>query len=214
MPPEVLNARPAAQPADRRYRLIVGLIGGNRVVGKGLLSSMTPCGGGRRQAWLRLTEGELTEVRRLAQAHAQATGQNFYDLAIRGLDRLIGAALPGEAQAHPATMNVEAYRPAPRPPEADRSNDQGKYLVGAQYREPTGRTVTITGTRHVKGRYAEGLTYLLDSGRQVTALHLNAFEFLGAAPVVPGVGPAPLQARGDMEAPDHGLASGAGDATP
>ena len=85
-----LAERPAAMPSSPEYRMIRSLVTGKQLDG-GLLEQATPTGGLSRQDWLRLTLYEIGLVKAAAQSEAQAEGTGFVTLAIRGLDRLIGA---------------------------------------------------------------------------------------------------------------------------
>ncbi len=91
VPPAELAGRPRATAGNPSYRRVVGMVGGKRAVEAGLLDELTPSGALSRRDWLRLTEAELDLVRMTAQVEARASGANFQTLAIRGLDRLIGA---------------------------------------------------------------------------------------------------------------------------
>lgn len=91
VPPEELVRRKRAAPGEVPYRRVVGLVGGKKVIQDGILEELTPSGALPRLDWLKLTEEELLQVRETAQAQAQAQELNFQTLAIRALDRMIGA---------------------------------------------------------------------------------------------------------------------------
>lgn len=93
VPRTELAKRAPATPRDSTYSRLVGLFGGNKVLEGGILEQPTPSGGLPRQDWLKLNEAELELVKKAAQAEAQATEGNFFTLAIRGLDRMIGAPI-------------------------------------------------------------------------------------------------------------------------
>ncbi|WP_344982950.1 hypothetical protein [Deinococcus rubellus] len=85
-----LAERPAGLPSGPEYRMIRSLVTGKQL-DAGLLEQATPTGGLSRQDWLRLTVHEIGLVKTAAQSEAQAEGTGFVTLAIRGLDRMIGA---------------------------------------------------------------------------------------------------------------------------
>lgn len=85
-----LVERPAAVPSSAEHRMIRSLVTGKQI-DAGLLEQATPTGGLSRQDWLRLTLDEIGLVKTAAQSEAQAEGTGFVTLAIRGLDRMIGA---------------------------------------------------------------------------------------------------------------------------
>nr|WP_255682393.1 helix-turn-helix domain-containing protein [Deinococcus sp. 6YEL10] len=178
-----LFARPAALPTEATYRLVKGMVGGNKAIDDGILETLTPAGAISRQHWLRLTEEELTEVRSVAQAEAKANSLNFYTVAIRGLDRMIGAPIgqttTRSAGGGYAPSNIAGLAPARHAEPTDYSADQGKYDIGAQWTGKKDRTiVTIQGTEIVKRRNTEGLVYHLSNGRTCNALQLmTEYEF-------------------------------------
>lgn len=183
---EELADRPLAMPADTTYRLVKGLVGGNKAIDDGILDTLTPAGALPRQDWLRLTEAELTEARRVAQAEAQAEKLNFYTCAIRALDVLIGAPVGQTVQRGKPEFTVVAnagcHALAAHFEEADRSGDVGKFDAGAGWiRKADELLVTIERTELVKRRSTEGLVYHLSDGRTCNALQLmTGYTFQGA----------------------------------
>lgn len=183
---EKLLERPLAVPSDTTYRLVKSLIGGNKAIDDGILDTLTPAGALPRRDWLRLTEEELIEARRVAQAEAQVEKLNFYTCAIRGLDVLIGAPVGQTGQRGAPTnavvANAGCHAAAPHFEEADRSGDVGKFDAGAGWtRKADGGAVIIERTELVKRRSTEGLVYHLSDGRTCNALQLmTGYEFRGA----------------------------------
>ena len=183
---EDLLERPLAVPSDTTYRLVKGLIGGNKAIDDGILDTLTPAGALPRRDWLRLSEDELTEARRVAQTEAQAEKLNFYTCAIRALDMLIGAPV-GQTGVRGAptgavVANAGCLAPAQHFEDADRSGDVGKFDVGASWnRKADDAAVTITRTELVKRRSTEGLVYHLSDGKTCNALQLmTGYAFQGA----------------------------------
>lgn len=84
-----LAARPVEPVDGAAYQELKSLVGGKNLVQ--LTKELTRTGGLSREAWLKLKLGEVQLVRVLAQQEAKATGGNMLTLAVRGLDRLIGA---------------------------------------------------------------------------------------------------------------------------
>lgn len=186
MPVPELNSRAAALPTEPVYRLVKGMVGGNRAIDDGILETLTPAGAISRQNWLRLTEEELTEVRDVAQLEAKTGGLNFYTVAIRGLDRLIGAPI-GQTTTRGAgggyaPSNIAGLAPARHAEPTDYSADQGKYDVGAHWTCKKDQIpVTIARTEIVKRRNTEGLVYHLSNGQTCNALQLmTGYEFTPA----------------------------------
>lgn len=181
-----LHSRAAALPTEPVYRLVKGMVGGNRAIDDGILETLTPAGAISRQNWLRLTEEELTEVRDVAQLEAKTGGLNFYTVAIRGLDRLIGAPI-GQTTTRGAgggyaPSNIAGLAPARHAEPTDYSADQGKYDVGAHWTCKKDQIpVTIARTEIVKRRNTEGLVYHLSNGQTCNALQLmTGYEFTPA----------------------------------
>lgn len=84
-----LAARPVEPVDGPAYLALRSLLGKKNL--PELVKELTRTGGLSRDPWLKLTEGEIGLVRVLAQEEAKLTGANTLTLAVRGLDRLIGA---------------------------------------------------------------------------------------------------------------------------
>ncbi|KQR37764.1 hypothetical protein [Deinococcus sp. Leaf326] len=93
--------RPAAKPGSPTYRALKALAGKSLTK---YLGEKTRTGQLPRSRWLHLEPGEIDRVRVLAQAEAEVGSENMITLALRGLDRLIGAV---KAEA-PAESGVPA----------------------------------------------------------------------------------------------------------
>jgi hypothetical protein len=93
--------RPAAEPGSPTYRALKALAGKSLTK---YLGEKTRTGQLPRSRWLHLEPGEIDRVRGLAQAEAEVGSENMITLALRGLDRLIGAV---KAEA-PAESGVPA----------------------------------------------------------------------------------------------------------
>lgn len=89
VPMAELVARAPALPESAVYRALKALVGKTLPT---YLGEKTRTGQLSRSLWLHLEEGEIGLVRVMAQAEAQATNENMITLAVRGLDRVIGAA--------------------------------------------------------------------------------------------------------------------------
>lgn len=85
---QVLAARPVALPESPVYKTLRSLVGNGLPE---LLLEVTRTGQISRALWLQLDEGEIGLAGKLAQDEAKATGANMLTLAVKGLDRLIGA---------------------------------------------------------------------------------------------------------------------------
>ncbi|GGL89925.1 hypothetical protein GCM10010840_29930 [Deinococcus aerolatus] len=182
---EDLLERPLAVPSDTVYRLVKGLIGGNKAIDDGILDTLTPAGALPRRDWLRLSEEELTDVRRIAQAKAQVEKLNFYSCAILALDVLIGAPVgqtgQRRASANAVIANAGCLAPAQHFEIVDRSEDMGKFQAGACWvRKVDDVAVIIERAELVKRRSTEGLIYHLSDGETSNALKLiTGYEFRG-----------------------------------
>lgn len=180
---KALLERPLAMPSDTTYRMVKGLVGGNKAIDDGILDTLTPAGALPRRDWLRLSEEELTDARRVAQAEAQAETMNFYTCSIRALDLLIGAPIRQTGQrGKPMTAvvaNAGCHAPAQHFEDADRSGDVGKFDAGAGWiRKADQEAVTIARTELVKRRNTDGLVYHLSDGGICNALQLmTGYEF-------------------------------------
>ena len=84
-----LASRPVEPVDGPAYLALRSLLGKKNL--PELVKELTRTGGLPRDPWLKLTEGEIGLVRVLAQEEAKLTGANTLTLAVRGLDRLIGA---------------------------------------------------------------------------------------------------------------------------
>ncbi|WP_082505654.1 helix-turn-helix domain-containing protein [Deinococcus sp. Leaf326] len=100
---QTLAARPVAPLDGPAYKSLKSLLGNGLT---SMLKEVTRTGQISRELWLRLEEGEIGLVRVLAQEEAKLTSANMITLAVRGLDRLIGA-VKVEKQASPTVVAAD-----------------------------------------------------------------------------------------------------------
>ncbi|MFN4249844.1 hypothetical protein [Deinococcus sp.] len=185
VPTSELSTRVSARPESLEYKALLTLFGKNL---GGYLQEYTRTGSIPRTQWLHLTLAELNLVRDTAQGEARATQGNMLTLAVRGLDRLIGAvstprtAGSGTRPAAPTvTPNGSSLSPAaPLEQVADVASTD-RYGSGARWEARTGGTVvTIQRTSDKPTKTGKTTLYHLSDGRAVNAMELmRDFDHVG-----------------------------------
>lgn len=172
-----LSMRPPAHPGSEVYKTLQSLLGKNL---GGYLQEYTRTGSIPRTRWLHLTLVELELVRDTAQAEAWATQGNMLTLAIRGLDRLIGAVSASRAPgsgSQPAlptvTPNGSSLSPAvPLEQVADIASTD-RYAPGARWQAVEGGlVVTIDRTTNTPSKSNPITLYHMSDGCVLKSLEL------------------------------------------
>ncbi|MBZ9752976.1 hypothetical protein K7W42_19240 [Deinococcus sp. HMF7604] len=144
-----LSARPVALPESATYRGLKALVGNGLT---GFLKETTRTGSLPRALWLQLEPAEVDLVRVTAQREAKAAGGNMITLAVRGLDRLIGAV-----KVSPAAVSAPAgavNHPQAKAPEPEPASPADAVSVGTrwEHKKIADRIVTVV---HLEGGHVE-----------------------------------------------------------
>ncbi|MBZ9753207.1 hypothetical protein K7W42_20430 [Deinococcus sp. HMF7604] len=174
----VLAERPVALPDSATYRGLKALVGNSLGT---LLKESTRTGSLPRALWLQLDPVEVDLVRATAQREAKVTQGNMITLAVRGLDRLIGAvkassaaqgvAVSARAVVTPNGASLDAAKPLEQVADVVPTD---RYAPGAQWQPVAGGAVqTLTHTSSSKTRTGAITLYHLSGG-----LALKSFELM------------------------------------
>lgn len=138
IPAPELNSRPVAAPEGEVRKAL------REVVGNGLpryLSEYTRTGQISRQLWLKLTLAEIQQVADIARLESGISNDNMITLAVRGLDRLIGAVKAPKPEGKPVPAGQKVIGPVdlshldPHLPEGGRCTVDGKLGVVKSVRQ-------------------------------------------------------------------------------
>ncbi|GGL15625.1 hypothetical protein [Deinococcus radiotolerans] len=186
IPTPELSTRVPARPESAEYRALLTLFGKNL---GGYLQEYTRTGSIPRTQWLRLTLAELDLVRDTAQGEARATQGNMLTLAVRGLDRLIGAvaaprtaasgsARPAVATVTPNGSSLNGFKPTEQVQDVASTD---RYGQGARWQARDGGAVlTIQRTSDKPTKTGKATLYHLSDGRTVNAMELmRDFDHVG-----------------------------------
>ncbi|MVN88610.1 hypothetical protein GO986_17885 [Deinococcus sp. HMF7620] len=142
-----LAARPVALPESATYRGLKALVGNSLPT---LLKESTRTGSLPRTLWLQLDPAEVDLVRTTAQHEAKAMQGNMITLAVRGLDRLIGAVKASPVPTPVGPVN----HPQVRTPEPEPASPSDAVGVGTrwEHKKIADRIVTVV---HLDGGHVE-----------------------------------------------------------
>lgn len=185
VPASELSTRVPARPESAEYRALLSLCG--KGLG-GYLQEYTRTGSIPRTQWLRLTLAELELVRVTAQQEARAENRNMLTLAVRGLDRLIGArsaphapgsgTRPAAPTVTPNGSSLNGFAPVEQVADVASTD---RYGQGARWQARTGgAVVTIERTSSTPTKNGTATLYHLSDGRTLKMFELmQGFDHVG-----------------------------------
>lgn len=185
VPASEFSSRVPALPESPEYRALLSLFGKNL---GGYLQEYTRTGSIPRTQWLRLTRAEVELVRDTAQAEARAAQGNMLTLAVRGLDRLIGAVStprtagsgtrPAASTVTPNGSSLNGFTPVEQVADVASTD---RYGQGARWQARTGGVVvTIERTSSTPTKNGTATLYHLSDGRTLRMFELmQDFDHVG-----------------------------------